>query len=825
MIYMINNRRSDTSKQIMLSIIGMAILLVSVAGVSFAFFNYTRTGVANTIKVGRISFNTTQDGTINVTNLFPIDSDDIGDINDSNNNVTINIVGSTDYDKGIEYLVTAEDVNVTVNEKKIPLNILVSSTENVGNNDPDYFDNRGGETSIHKVLSGGVVVPGQYLVVGYIAKGQTGVNGNLNIKAYIDKDKIAISDTYDGTESDNMGTTSNWVNGRTVFTTSEWNSLSTSSNSLSFKIKVEANEGTWVEPYTTPNLMNGININRNGANIKEIRFIQETPLRMQRRYDASVGQESNGTKADLTYQNTGKVLAWIEPITVNPTGTSNTLNVKPSKLINDNSLNNVEQIDNETSYVLYIASSGDTKWVYTGNSNIFSGFSNVEKIVFENFDTSAVAAMVDMFKDLSKLTSVNVNALDTSSVQVMNGMFSGCSSLTRIDLSGLGSDNLVGIGNMFYNCNALTEIIMKNFNFGHVNFNQTINNYSNYYYAFANLPNVETIDLTNANTSGVTNMFDMFYNCKKLTNIIGLSTLDTSNVTNMSYMFSDCSSLTIIDLSGLGGDTLNNVYNMFSGCTNLASINMSNFNFGTITSFTFDSTTNTLFSGMSGLSNLITVNLHGAKTNYITNMDFLFTDCQKLTSVDLSGMGSNNLSLINGLFYNCNSLQEINMEEFNFGVVDFSYGTNYYYAFANLPNVETIDLTNANISGVKNMYKMFADCKKLKTVILDGIDTSGVTNINNMFSGCNSLTSLDLSSFDTRNITGLDSMFYGDSNLKTIYVSNTWNTANINANSVFYNCTALVGGNGTIFDSNKTDATMAVVDTPSTPGYLTLKTS
>lgn len=41
--------------------------------------------------------------------------------------------------------------------------------------------------------------------------------------------------------------------------------------------------------------------------------------------------------------------------------------------------------------------------------------------------------------------------------------------------------------------------------------------------------------------------------------------------------------------------------------------------------------------------------------------------------------------------------------------------------------------------------------------------------------------------------------------------------------SIFSGCTSLVGGNGTVFDSTKTDKTMAVIDTPTTPGYLTLK--
>ena len=40
------------------------------------------------------------------------------------------------------------------------------------------------------------------------------------------------------------GTTDTWVHGRTVFTTEEWNALQ--ANGVSFQIKIEANQGTWV---------------------------------------------------------------------------------------------------------------------------------------------------------------------------------------------------------------------------------------------------------------------------------------------------------------------------------------------------------------------------------------------------------------------------------------------------------------------------------------------------------------------------------------------------------------------------------------------------
>jgi hypothetical protein len=40
---------------------------------------------------------------------------------------------------------------------------------------------------------------------------------------------------------------------------------------------------------------------------------------------------------------------------------------------------------------------------------------------------------------------------------------------------------------------------------------------------------------------------------------------------------------------------------------------------------------------------------------------------------------------------------------------------------------------------------------------------------------------------------------------------------------MFSNCLALVGGNGTPYDSTHTDKTYARIDRPGTPGYFTAK--
>lgn len=234
-------------KQLTVSIIAIVLLIVATVGVTYAFFNYTRTGTANTVSVGRIAFNSSQDGRINLTNIFPIDPTETGIMNDATKvgTVAITVTGDTSYDKGIEYLVSATNVTNTVGTKTIPISISATASGTLGTSDDDYFNNRDTSTNhIYKVLASDTISEGDQLMVGYIARNATGINGTITIKAYIDKDNIAISDTYDGTASNNMGTTNDWVNGRTVFTTTEWNSLQ--GTGVSFQVKVEANEGIWV---------------------------------------------------------------------------------------------------------------------------------------------------------------------------------------------------------------------------------------------------------------------------------------------------------------------------------------------------------------------------------------------------------------------------------------------------------------------------------------------------------------------------------------------------------------------------------------------------
>ena len=91
--------KNKFNKRLILSILGVFILIVAIGGITFAFFNYTRTGTANTFSVGRIRFTTNQTNTINLTNLFPINPAESGIMDDTTKvgTFTLTIEGDTDY--------------------------------------------------------------------------------------------------------------------------------------------------------------------------------------------------------------------------------------------------------------------------------------------------------------------------------------------------------------------------------------------------------------------------------------------------------------------------------------------------------------------------------------------------------------------------------------------------------------------------------------------------------------------------------------------------------------------------------------------------------
>ena len=80
-------------------------------------------------------------------------------------------------------------------------------------------------------------------------------------------------------------------------------------------------------------------------------------------------------------------------------------------------------------------------------------------------------------------------------------------------------------------------------------------------------------DISNWNTSNVTDMSCMFNWCAALNSLPDISKWDTSNVTNMSLMFNCCSSLNSLpDISKWNTSNVTNMDGMFNGCSKLKNI-------------------------------------------------------------------------------------------------------------------------------------------------------------------------------------------------------------------------------------------------------------
>ena len=247
-------------------------------------------------------------------------------------------------------------------------------------------------------------------------------------------------------------------------------------------------------------------------------------------------------------------------------------------------------------------------------------------------DGVVAATTFRMFRDCSRLISVDLSGLDTSKVTEMgredtweSGMFSGCTRLAYLDVSSLDTSNVTSMGCMFEGCSSLTSLDLSSFDTSKVT-NMGSKSSRTAAGMFEGCSRLSALDLSSFDTSNVTYMVSMFKGCSKLTSL-DLSGFDTSSVTSMTAMFADCSSLSTLDLSGFNTSQVTDMSNLFSFCSSLASLDLS----GLDTSEVEDMTHMFL-----GCSELTTLDLTSFDTSMAKSMDYMFYDCSSLKSVSLS---------------------------------------------------------------------------------------------------------------------------------------------------------------------------------------------
>ena len=380
-------------------------------------------------------------------------------------------------------------------------------------------------------------------------------------------------------------------------------------------------------------------------------------------------------------------------------------------------------------------------------------------------------------------------------------------NILEIDLSNFDTSEVTNMGGMFYGMSNLTTLNVSHFDTSKV---------TDMSLMFHGMRDLSALNLSSFNTLQVTDMRNMFYGMSNLTTL-NVSNFDTSKVTNMGLMFYGMSNLTTLDLSNFDTTKVTNMGNMFSSMTNLTSLNLSSFNTSKVTDMGF------MFYGMTNLTSLDLSNFDTSKT---TKMSFMFYGMRKLTALNLSNFDTSEVTDMGGMFYGMSNLTTLNVSHF-----DTSKVTDMHFMFRDTSNLTSLDLSNFDTSKVTDMNNMFRNMSSITSLDLSHFDTSKVTDMENMFSDMSNLTSLDLSNFDTSQVTDMNGLFglrdvdKLNDKLETIYVNNDFNTAKvINFSAMFENRMKLRGGNGSFSAApGAVDLTWLRVDRPGVQGYFTRK--
>ena len=374
------------------------------------------------------------------------------------------------------------------------------------------------------------------------------------------------------------------------------------------------------------------------------------------------------------------------------------------------------------------------------------------------------------------------NARPTSTFE----WFENQTSLTEIEgIRYLNTSQVTNMAWMFWDCCALTTLDVSQFS------TSNVTSMAGMFGCYNTTSKLTSIDVSGFDTRNVTNMYVMFQNCPNLTSL-DVSGFNTANVTNMSYMFSGCEKLTTLDVSGFNTSKVTNMKAMFQSCKNLISLEVSGFNTGNVTNMSW------MFNIC---ENLTSVDVSGFNTSKVTNMYHMFCNCENLASLDVSGFNTSKVTDMGDMFNNCESLASLDVSGFNTGNV-----TNMEGMFNGCTNLTTLDVSGFNTSKVKNMGWMFSWCENLTTLDLSGFNTGKVTNMERMFYNSINLTSINLRGFNTSNVTNMEGMFCYCISLTNLDVSD-FNTEKVTDMSLMFDeCENLTSIDVSNFDTeNVTD--------------------
>lgn len=322
-----------------------------------------------------------------------------------------------------------------------------------------------------------------------------------------------------------------------------------------------------------------------------------------------------------------------------------------------------------------VNNSGDIKCYLNGTVLTIAG--NGSGKIAMNADSSylfsqSVSSAADAPRLFINCTAINgLELFDSSNVTTLQTAFGYCISLTELDLSSWDVSNVTTLrftfgANELIGTMHLTSLNLTGWN--------VTNKCTSIRSIFLNCQLLKTVDVSNWDVSGVTEMYGSFQKCTSL-ETLDVSKWNTSSVTTMRSMFSmnnygaNPPPLSVLDVSNWDVSNVTDMGWMFYGVGNLQTIDVSKWDVSKVVSFHH-------------------MCAHSGKLAVSGYENWKLDSCKTL----------------NAIFH---STARTDWDVSNW---DVSGVENFGQMFENSKAVTIRGLNNWNVSGAKTFYEMFSGC-------------------------------------------------------------------------------------------------------------------
>ena len=298
---------------------------------------------------------------------------------------------------------------------------------------------------------------------------------------------------------------------------------------------------------------------------------------------------------------------------------------------------------------------------------------SIKKIIFTE-PVTAGSNLRGLFSNLEQLTAIEgLDLIDVSNVTSLRGTFLNLRNVTSLDVSNWDTSNVTDMDHLFQ------------------------------VYPRGGPPELEKLDISNWDTGNVVSMSEMFHGQSVLKEL-DVSNWDISNVVHIRSMFSNVSSVTKLDVSNWDTSNVVNMINMFASTSSLEEVDVSNWD-----------------------------------TSNVKDMGWMFSNAHSLTGLDVSNWDTSNVIYMGGMFAFASSLEELDVSDW-----DTSNVTSMSGMFISASSLKELDVSNWDTSNVTTMQSMFEDATSLEELDVSNWDTSNVTSMHHMFTDTTSLRALAL---------------------------------------------------------------------------------